>query len=1278
MIVTQTEAQVGMSNSSISPIPPVTPPQRGVKMVSYEDFVDRQVELVQSQLRWGDLASASAQIAAFVLAWLLVTVLVDHWGFDLGPRGRFLALAGMFAGVASLIWLRLLPRFSQAINPAFAAWTVETSHPALKHRLLNFILLRQTPNAIREPVLRELQEDAARELSRTTVDESVDQSPLVRWFGILAVLVVFLAAYSAFSPKSSWDSFRRMLIPWSHLSRPTRVRILDVQPGNTRAFTGTKIKVRANIQHLKDDEKPRIVYWGRNGDAPRRELELAKIGADAFESEIPEGPLGIVSDLNYSILAGDAVAGPFRIQSVVVPSMNIASVHYDYPLYTGLPPRDVAGVGDIEAIEGTRITVYGRANSAIASASLEFNVKDSVPPLGVLGGTLTAPSAPKSNQSIAMEFAGTEAHGAFRLLRLPSGDGAEFANYSLRFKSLAGELNPNPPIYRIEVTPDLAPLVEILEPQKQESDVAVNQNVRVELRALDPDYQLSDILLVGVHEGREILRKSLLSEPGPGPITANTSLSPRELLLQPGDTLLVWAEARDNRADPASASLAPNISKTIQYSLWIVEPGDGNASDPDATEEGASETADPPSEEGSDESADSADPQDTSDETSSKNGSTEEKSGEKSGEKSTEKSGEQSGEQPAEKSEDPPGEKSGEKSGEQTVEKSGEQSSETSESGDSGEGEGSKSKGSSPDESSDETPSNTDDSMNSGDASAKDTSKSSSKNGDDPSDGKSGKKGSKNSGKKTDQRMGEQPADSSPKSEESGENSGDSSRESGSAEGENAKQRDSKPRPGKTSQANQDGSPSGRESKDDGNEGLEKDGEGSQPNSKNPSTARNAKERNTSETSESNGADTSESEENNLKPESANAEKSTSSSSKESSTDPDTKKNPRGDNSSSTSQENEDASGSEPRGGNGEEISLEKQDGPVSTDGSQDGDAFERLLKKLQEQGKVPKDIGKSPPSKDSAKLPPDTTKDPSEGAGANPQDPSDPAPGAPGSEKQDVSSEPSGTEGSPEGEEENGQASENGAPSQNEPPPSAENTETGENGTGPNGKGKSPNGNSPDRTPKGEAPGDGNPSGDSQGSGSEGPPRETNGEGSESSQEQSEPSAEKMDGAPRDATGEPNGTPSPTASNRSQPPMDTGEDIATADPWNKAYAEEAADMVLDHLKEHPRDVDPELLNDMGWTQDELDAFVKRWESLREQARQGGTRGDQAREELDAALQGLGLSPPKSTLRTTKGLIEKRNSATERGTMSEPPAAYADQYRAFLQSRQRSAGKSKP
>ena len=77
--------------------------------------------------------------------------------------------------------------------------------------------------------------------------------------------------------------------------------------------------------------------------------------------------------LTYRLEAGDARSLDYAITVVPAASILVERVDYDYPAYTGYVDRSVDGIGDIRAIEGTRVTVHARANGPIRDANVDFD-----------------------------------------------------------------------------------------------------------------------------------------------------------------------------------------------------------------------------------------------------------------------------------------------------------------------------------------------------------------------------------------------------------------------------------------------------------------------------------------------------------------------------------------------------------------------------------------------------------------------------------------------------------------------------------------------------------------------------------------------------------------------------------------------------------------------------------------------------------------------------------------------------------------------------------------
>jgi hypothetical protein len=119
-------------------------------------------------------------------------------------------------------------------------------------------------------------------------------------------------------------------------------------------------------------------------------------------------------------------------------------------------------------------------------------------------------------------------------------------------------------------------------------------------------------------------------------------------------------------------------------------------------------------------------------------------------------------------------------------------------------------------------------------------------------------------------------------------------------------------------------------------------------------------------------------------------------------------------------------------------------------------------------------------------------------------------------------------------------------------------------------------------------------------------------------------------------------------------------------DEANLEYAKEATDLALEYLKNQSEDEG--LLERLGWTSEEAESFVKRWERMRREARQQNAAGQRARQQLQDQLKGLGLRPQEGRLRSQQVQRDQLRDLRQSGGEATIPTEYLDQYRAFLKS----------
>ena len=345
------------------------------EMVEYDRYIATQIQRTRRQVKGVELASTLLILATGLLAYGFLVALIDSWVLTggMGTWGRLAAFIILVAGAGSYTAWRVLPLLRRRVNPIYAAHTIEQGQPSLKNSLINFLLLQGDRSRLPVPVYEAIERRAAQDLSTVPADSTVDRSPVIRAGYVLLALVTIFCLYSLISPKSPLKSLRRMLFPWSSVSAPTRVTIGDVRPGPARAFVGESLTISALVRGTRKDEPVTLYFTTEDGQSVDQPLPMQP-PSDSYRHEVVLPPIGgLQQTLDYRIAAGDAQVGPYRVQVLAAPSILIEQVRYEYPAYTGLSPRVVEREGDLKAIEGTQVTLHAKTNVDMTSAYVDFN-----------------------------------------------------------------------------------------------------------------------------------------------------------------------------------------------------------------------------------------------------------------------------------------------------------------------------------------------------------------------------------------------------------------------------------------------------------------------------------------------------------------------------------------------------------------------------------------------------------------------------------------------------------------------------------------------------------------------------------------------------------------------------------------------------------------------------------------------------------------------------------------------------------------------------------------
>lgn len=555
------------------------PPRRAEhehELVEYGRYIDQQLSKTARQVRGVDIASGLMGWLAGSLAYLMLAAAADHWLFSsgLGLWGRWLALLGLIGGGGWFLARSVLPMLVHRINPVYSAHTIERGRPQLKNSLVNFLLLRSEPRELPELVRDALQSQAANGLAAAPVEKTLDRTPLVRFALVLLGSVVIAALYIMFSPKDPLRSAARVMLPWASIDRPTRFAIENLQVevvetgrkftgGKAEVFYGQRVKISASVLnrgHIASE--PLVLRFTTADGAAENQaltLEARERSADII---LPAGTLaaavggGLQQSLDYTLTAGDAIAGPFRIEVLAAPSIEIESLEYDYPDYTRLPSRTLQGQGDVSALEGTRVIVRAVANQDILQAWLDLSCD------GRRDGT--------------MQAKGREAGVNFLLALAEDRRTPAHASYLLRFENTDGFENPQPIRYQIDVTPDLAPEIAWESPREVDvpRELPVDEALELVLTAGDRDFDLAKVTLRVELETDDAAQRrpweqTLLSAPRSGKWTSELeSFVAGEHGFRAGETILIWGEAADNRRPK------PNLAETPKLTVTLLPPRD--------------------------------------------------------------------------------------------------------------------------------------------------------------------------------------------------------------------------------------------------------------------------------------------------------------------------------------------------------------------------------------------------------------------------------------------------------------------------------------------------------------------------------------------------------------------------------------------------------------------------------------------------------------------------------------------------------------------------------
>lgn len=519
-----------------------------------ERRIEERIRFVGRRIGWVELSWRLLIWLAGGTAFVLALTACDQWLFSRGMPDSVRWTAWLvFAGL-SAVWLSLAvgPYLLRRIHPLFAAYVLEKAVPGLKHAAMAFLLLRERRqdfkhDPLAEHVFRGLEQKAAVTVETVPLDQVVDRGQVVRWAAVLAGVIAAFCVYVVLSPKNALVSTARVLIPWADIPPATRVRIEAVSPGNAEVTAGERVVVTVTVFGLRSGEEPRLRFSTADGQFLDQVVPLQPDDGDASRFSAELSP-AMQHETTYRIEAGDAETREFRIRVLPAIRLELRSVELEYPPYTRLEKKTQLAMGDVSAVEGTRVTVLAQSSVPLTQAEIDLD-----------NGRMRVP----------MQQSADVWQGRFTLkMSSKEPNVGEFTAYTLRGTDQDGRTNRDPVRFSIATIPDRPPWADYQDPPPDGSVIPVNAAATIRAKAQDPDFGLRRLTFYVEKDGRSIHSSVLFDLPPSKPGSTETvsksfDLRPADLKLEPGDVISCWLEALDNREPTANRGESRRLQLVI-------------------------------------------------------------------------------------------------------------------------------------------------------------------------------------------------------------------------------------------------------------------------------------------------------------------------------------------------------------------------------------------------------------------------------------------------------------------------------------------------------------------------------------------------------------------------------------------------------------------------------------------------------------------------------------------------------------------------------------------
>lgn len=457
--------------------------------------------------RWTTMAAlrAGARGAAMVALPIIAAVLADRFLRPDGPA--LLLLAAITSALAAAVVAAVAWRWPRRPADRQMARFIEERAARLPGRglddaLVSAVAASETLDAAFLPFVIDT---AVRRLREVDAAELVESAELRR-SGIEAIAgaAVLIAAIGVAAPAAG-----RALETARVRFFPGTIQV-QVFPGNARVPEGTSLRIHASVRGSGGSLSRLIPNLTLTSNGDQRVVAMGPAD-DGFEYTIRS----IDRSFSYGVSAASVRSASYTVTALSPPRVTRIDLHYAYPSFSGLTPRDEQDGGDVYAPAGTRVHLTVHTDKPVARGEL------------ALGSTSLLPLRTTGDCTVEAE------------LLLSKDD-----SYRIRLADIDGLKSLGEAEYFIRLMDDRPPDVRILRPSADQPITPLDE-VPIEARA-DDDYGIGSFDLVYAVAGGPEHVVPFERVTGTNVQKIGTRLLPAEdLHVKPGDVITYYARARD-------------------------------------------------------------------------------------------------------------------------------------------------------------------------------------------------------------------------------------------------------------------------------------------------------------------------------------------------------------------------------------------------------------------------------------------------------------------------------------------------------------------------------------------------------------------------------------------------------------------------------------------------------------------------------------------------------------------------------------------------------------